>query len=137
MVPKLMAFVERGRVLEGDNAWVRANALHAGTPNGVFLLRAPGRSFLKVLASNGDGWEDAAGFDPPVFEHVSVSVDRENRCPTWDEMSWVKGLWWGPEELVVQYHPPKSVYVNHHPYTLHLWRPVGVVIPLPPRETIA
>lgn len=43
-----------------------------------------------------------------------------------------KDIFWGPEETVIQYHPPKSEYVNNHPSVLHLWRPTGVDLPLPP-----
>ncbi|TXH71415.1 MAG: hypothetical protein E6Q83_03625 [Thiothrix sp.] len=53
---------------------------------------------LKVIASVEEGWE-----------HVSVSLG--NRCPTWDE-----------EDMVIQFHPAKSEYVNLHPHALHLWR---------------
>jgi hypothetical protein len=74
---------------------------------------------LSVIASDGAGWE-----------HVSVST--KVRCPTWMEMCFVKGLFWDDEDLVIQYHPRKSEYVNQHPRTLHLWRPVGVELPTPP-----
>jgi len=64
----------------------------------------------------------AAPFDYPEdgWEHVSVSLP--NRCPTWNEMCWVKELFWSDDKLVVQYHPPKSEYVNTAKYCLHLWR---------------
>ena len=88
--------------------------------NGAFTLRLGGRARLYIIASDGLGWE-----------HVSVSVDGEKRCPTWEELCEVKALFWGAEDCVVQYHPPASQYVNRHPYTLHLWRPIGQEIPLP------
>lgn len=66
-----------------------------------------------------------------AWEHVSISVQGANRCPTWDEMAFIKRLFWDAEDTVIQFHPPESQYVNLHPYTLHLWRPVGVVLPLP------
>jgi hypothetical protein len=66
------------------------------------------------------------------WEHVSVSF--EDRTPTWEEMCRVKNMFWLPEEAVVQYHPPESVYVNCHPHCLHLWRPTRHKdkLPLPP-----
>lgn len=64
------------------------------------------------------------------WEHVSVST--RDRTPTWEEMSFVKDLFWTEEECVVQFHPPKSEYVNHHPHCLHLWRPLGENIQTPP-----
>lgn len=69
------------------------------------------RSF-QIIASEGQGWE-----------HVSVSLP--DRCPTWGEMCKIKGLFWGDEDLVIQLHPPKSDYVNNHPFCLHLWRKCG------------
>ncbi len=88
--------------------------------NGAFMLPAkPGQARLAVIASDGEGWE-----------HVSVSTSF--RCPTWEEMCAVKAMFWDTEDCVVQYHPPASDYVNHHPYCLHLWRPIGVTMPAPP-----
>lgn len=91
--------------------------------NGAFRLdkHEKGRKrALMIIASDGGGWE-----------HVSVS--RSDRCcPTWDEMSAVKALFWDPDDCVMQLHPPASRYVNNHPNCLHLWRPVGVEIPQPP-----
>lgn len=69
------------------------------------------------------------------WEHVSVSV--ADRCPTWEEMCDVKELFWAPEETVMQFHPKRSKYVNKHPYCLHLWKPVGDDVRLPPANLIA
>lgn len=76
-----------------------------------------------AIASDGEGWE-----------HVSVSLP--DRTPTWEEMHAIKGLFWGEEDCVVQYHPPKSDYVNAHPYCLHLWRPTEGTIPRPPSDLV-
>jgi hypothetical protein len=83
--------------------------------NGCFLLPRA----LRVIASDGDGWE-----------HVSVSLI--DRTPHWDEMCYVKNLFWDAEDCVVQYHPPASLYVNCHPYVLHMWRKVGSEFEVPP-----
>lgn len=68
------------------------------------------------------------------WEHVSARARdyKGERTPTWDEMCWIKNLFWDDEECVIQYHPPKSDYVNNHPNVLHLWKPVGIEIPRPP-----
>ena len=93
---------------------------------GVFYI--PFESYeLKVIATDGKG---ITGIDKIEWEHVSVSL--KNRIPNWKEMSFVKDLFWDEEDCVIQYHPPKSQYVNNHPYVLHLWRPVDVKIPMPP-----
>ena len=87
--------------------------------NGCFAVKLRHAQVLRIIASNGAGWE-----------HVSVS--RNDRTPTWDEMCQVKALFWEPEDCVIQYHPPASEYVNNHPHCLHLWRPVEGNVPMPP-----
>lgn len=99
-----------------------------GTPNddgGVFKIPFNGFDGVELycIASHGGGWE-----------HVSVSVP--NRCPTWQEMCFIKDLFFEAEDCVIQYHPPKSDYVNLHRYVLHLWRPIDIKIPLPPKEFV-
>ena len=85
--------------------------------NGRFLFQR-NNTVLQVIASDGLGWD-----------HVSVS--HAKRCPTWEEMCWIKDLFFEPEETAVQFHPPESVYVNNHPFCLHLWRQQGAGIALP------
>jgi hypothetical protein len=96
--------------------------------NGAFQVRLPSGVWVNVIASDGGGWE-----------HVSVSIDYpkaysafSRHCPRWEDMCAVKVMFWGPEDVVLQYHPRESEYVNCHPFTLHLWRPVGIDIPTPP-----
>lgn len=88
--------------------------------NGAFMFPfKPWRAQLFVIASDGAGWE-----------HVSVS--NPVRTPTWEEMSFIKQTFWGDEDCVVQFHPPKSEYVNQHPFCLHLWRKIGAEFETPP-----
>src|SRR2546426_11700622 len=50
----------------------------------------PSQSFLlRVIASDGQGWE-----------HVAVSLPH--RTPHWHEMCFVKDVFWGGEEVVIQ-----------------------------------
>jgi len=76
-----------------------------------------------VIASDDEGWE-----------HVSVHIhyNGANFVPTWSTMCAMKDLFWDDEDCVIQFHPPKSEYVNHHKTTLHLWRQVGANIVTPP-----
>lgn len=98
--------------------------------NGAFFVSMPRATApLKVIASDGLGW-DASDIPGEPWEHVSVSLP--NRCPTWEEMSFIKGTFWDDGDCVVQFHPPRSEYVNNHPFCLHLWRPTGHDIPTPP-----
>jgi len=105
-----MAFAYRG-----DTRWVIGGD---GLTNGAVRLPGPFRE-LTVIFSDGEGWE-----------HVSVSTP--GRCPNWDEMCFVKRLFWAADDVVMQLHPADSTYVNNHPHCLHLWRPQGVEIPQPP-----
>ena len=63
------------------------------------------------------------------WEHVSISTEK--RCPTWNEMCFVKELFWKDDEWCVQYHPAKEDYVNLNPYCLHIFRPISVELPKP------
>lgn len=89
--------------------------------NGAFSIPASlakRRPLLRVIASDGLGWE-----------HVSVST--ATRCPTWEEMCFIKSMFWDAEDTVMQLHPPESRWINNFPYCLHLWRPTEQEIPLP------
>jgi hypothetical protein len=89
---------------------------------GGFRLIGPSGALLRVLSSG-----PKQGYD---WEHVSVSCEK--RTPEWKEMCFVKDMFWTENECVVQYHPPKSRYVNFHPYTLHLWKLSDNTFPMPP-----
>lgn len=96
--------------------------INGDSGNGLFKVFVEGKSFFCV-ASNGGGWD-----------HVSVSPcnTRRKHCPTWEEMCVIKNMFFDEEETVIQYHPPKSEYVNDYPYCLHLWRPQHIDVPRPP-----
>ena len=87
---------------------------------GKFIIPSENGHFryLVIASSNEGDWE-----------HVSVSLLSLNdktplkRCPKWDEMCYIKDLFFEDEEEVIQFHPKKSQYVNIHPYVLHLWKP--------------
>ena len=112
--------VEKGRIISGRLASTAEDGY-----NGAFTLRRWRRDFF-VVASDGMGWE-----------HVSVSVQNyPDLTPTWDEMCWIKDLFWGRDECVVQYHPVEEDYVNLHGGTLHLWRPTEFEFPIPKIEMV-
>lgn len=79
--------------------------------NGAFSIKTIKfhNIIMHCIASDGAQWE-----------HVSVSI--HDRTPTWEEMSYIKNLFWDETDLVIQLHPPQKEYVNCHPYCLHLWR---------------
>jgi hypothetical protein len=108
--------------------------------NGAFMMQErpkPGKNhggmprFLLVIASDHGSWE-----------HVSVHCETEDHkqyTPRWDEMQAMKELFWSPEDVVIQYHPAQSHFVNIHANTLHLWRLYGgweEFLPMPPVELV-
>lgn len=99
--------------------------------NGAFRVKTKwGRLFC--IASDGTS-NLAAALSEKEWEHVSVSLHSQDKTPTWEIMCYIKDLFWGDDETVVQFHPKQSEYVNTHPHVLHLWKPVGEEIALPPR----
>jgi hypothetical protein len=116
MLTQLPAKLEDGRVISGY-----FGSKSDSGPFGAFFVQGPCGTRLKIIASGAhkisEGWE-----------HVSVSCEK--RCPNWIEMCFVKDLFWAPEECAIQFHPPKSEYVNCHPYCLHIWKP-PFEMPLP------
>ena len=115
-----------------------AFASNPGDLYGMFVVPTGSRS-LRVIACDGAADPEC----PPEsygWEHVSVSVAERggvtrSNLPTWYEMEEIKQLFWEPEDCVVQFHPPKSEYVNKHP-VLHLWRWTNGSFPRPPKVLV-
>jgi hypothetical protein len=107
-MPDLM--LETGR-LAGSNV---------GDLHGAFHVYSRGGRSLRIISS---------GVIEKTWEHVSVSLI--NRTPTWEEMCFVKNLFWHENEVVVQYHVPMRAS-----FCLHLWKPVGIELPTPPVEYV-
>jgi len=74
---------------------------------------------LNFIFSVSDGWE-----------HLSISTPT--RCPTWEEMQFMKEVFWRDDEICYQLHPKKEDYIDNHPYCLHIWRKIGTDLELPP-----
>lgn len=74
-----------------------------------YLVPFQGR-YLSVIADSKQGWD-----------HVSISLT--NRNPNWDEMCFVKNLFWNKDEMAIQFHPVEKDYVNLHNHCLHIWKP--------------
>lgn len=90
--------------------------------NGYWFDPISRKKFVFVF-SNDWGWE-----------HLSVSLS--NRCPTWDEMCRIKDVFFKDDERCVEFHPPKSEYVNIHPFCLHIWKPIGIELPHPQKDLV-
>ncbi len=79
-------------------------------PMRAFCFKLNDESIRIITTEEPDGWE-----------HLSVSF--ENRTPTWDEMCFIKELFFDPEDLCIQMHPRQSQYINMHAHCLHIWKP--------------
>lgn len=88
-----------------------AQLIQLGLDGGAAQFTRGAMRGMTVIFSFGGGWEH-------------VSIDGKKRMPEWNEMCLLKEIFWKDEECVVQYHPPKSEYVNNAKYCLHLWKPI-------------
>ena len=86
---------------------------------GGFTIDPKTNKRLNFKFSRSNGWE-----------HLSVSMP--NRCPSWEQMCFMKEQFWEDDEACVEYHPKKEDYVNNHNYCLHIWRPYEIELPTPP-----
>lgn len=94
--------------------------------NGCFLI--PAKKFKAaygVIACSAGGWD-----------HISAQVHRQERLPTWLEMCMLKEIFFHRHEVAIQYHPAEEDYINDHPRVLHIWRPLGLPLPMPPKEYV-
>jgi hypothetical protein len=99
-----------------------------------------------VIPMEPDTWAlviSSPGNETITWEHVSARIGYKKyhgklaeRVPTWDEMCLLKDIFWGDDEVVMQIHPKMEDYINQHPFVLHLWKPIGVEIPTPPRIAV-
>lgn len=96
--------------------------------NGAFQI-APliRKRKLFIIASDGLEWE-----------HVSLHAwdGKQTLTPYWDEMVYIKNIFWDTDDWVIQYHPSEKDYVNNHPNVLHLWRPIRQILPVPPSQLV-
>jgi len=106
--------------------------------NGAFQVPSPEPGWSLFLICS-DGTEALAKDTPSEqWEHVSVQARTatRSRIPTWREMCYIKDLCWSAEDVVVQFHPKASEYVNYHPNVLHLWRWKHGTFPTPPTSDV-
>ena len=138
--------LRKGRVRTGrmasDDSFGLTGVFRLSPPVGLYAGAdgAP-RAELTVIAtdpaSTPPAFADSRGLTDRemAWEHVSVSVRHLARTPTWEEMAWVKRLFWRADELVVEFHPPERAYVNNTE-ALHLWRDTRAGVELPPPSLI-
>ncbi len=112
-----------------------------GEPFGAFKLDSPTRKGYEILVIASPGGDVGEG-RIVAWEHVSVHVSSNftgawaDYTPTWEEMDYVKGLFWDEADVVMQLQVNDGQKVNVHKHTLHLWRPTDREIPLPDRDLV-
>jgi len=119
---------ERFRIKKEQHALLGSDESYGN--NGFFIFEWKGYQISCQASDSSKLDEEQIKQLGGQWEHVSVSINRQ-RTPSWDVMCLVKALFWDEEDTVIQYHPPKSEYINMHPYVLHLWRPIGIELPRP------
>jgi hypothetical protein len=110
-----------------DKAFGRFATTEEDGANGMFRIPKWGKTFRCIVSD---------GLDGTGWEHVSVSKEGKQTCPTWEEMDWVKNVFWRSDEVAIQIHPAKSENISYADYCLHLWRPIDVELPLPDPEMV-
>ena len=96
--------------------------IQTGFDGGMGVFTKGRKSGMTIIWSYGGGWDH-------------VSIDGKKRLPDWNEMCELKDMFFCDDECCVQYHPPKSQYVNNAPYCLHIWKPIEQYsgkMPVPP-----
>lgn len=83
-----------------------------GHPVGDYVFRRNGGNLMVICSARTEA-------DGKRWLHVSCS--KPNRLPDWDDLVLVKETFIGRERMAIQVIPPRSKYVNDHPYVLHLW----------------
>lgn len=100
------------------------HVVHVGTVGYVQYFHVKfNNSVLQVSASID---EESRGLE---WEHVSVMPLKAKRMPTYQEMNFIKMLFWEPEDEVIHFFPKESEHCNLVDNCLHLWRPTGVKLP--------
>lgn len=52
---------------------------------------------------------------------LHLSCAHATHLPSWDDLTWVKRTWLGDDRHALIVLPRADVYVNLHPFCLHLW----------------
>lgn len=63
---------------------------------------------------------------------ATVQGKHTETYDVWANHPVLRAMFFGEDERVMQFHPPKSEYINNYPYCLRLWKPVDTEIPHPP-----
>lgn len=82
------------------------------------------KSGLAVFASVDEMFDNAG----ESCEWVHLSISRQDRLPSWDDLKGVKKMFLGDHREAVQVLPKAEDYINLHPFCLHLWAPMMEIV---------
>lgn len=111
--------VEKFRVREGE---LGSDSSYGN--NGAFILKMNKNKINRSLTPDTINTVMllVIASDEELWDHLSVQIDvNPRRLSTWEEMCYVKGMFFMDDETVVQFHPKKSEYINYHSFVLHMW----------------
>lgn len=75
----------------------------------------------------GSGWDHVSAHCRSVRKKTPVM-----HTPTWEDMEYLRSLFFEDDETVMQLSVPRTEHINIHNHVLHLWRPLECAIPMPP-----
>ena len=90
------------------------------------MSKSPYQSILVAACALASGSLLAQGGPPPLPPPLQPPIAPAGNPVTTAKANLGKALFWDEDDCVIQYHPPRSEYVNNHQNCLHLWRPIGV-----------
>ena len=80
-----------------------------GTMQGSFYFE---EEHLLVVVKSINKWESC---EVAVCGFIAGGIEYATRCPTWNEMCFVKDMFWSEDEVCIQYHPDKKNYMGNVP----------------------
>lgn len=86
--------------------------LEEGEDGYLWLNRKRRLSVIASIFEEQDGRE---------WLHLSIAHQIKGRLPTYEELTYLKRHWAGPDKKCIMVLPPESEHVNFHPNCLHLF----------------
>lgn len=93
------------------DSWMMINGAADGAS--FAMLNQSGAVILTVIASQK--------IEADYKRWIHISVARDDRLPSWDDVKMVKDLFIGKDKKAIQILPEEDKYVNINPNCLHLF----------------
>lgn len=123
---------EKHRVKEGGN--MATTALDGN--NGLFLIPMSIKKgdntkynyYLSVIATAAQGWENV------LITIMNKDGKLTPRSASLEEMDFIKAIFWGNDECVLQYFPATADDMKLPGFCVALWKPNFAAVPKPPKD---